>query len=150
MPAKLRPATAADAAFARQVKYDALGPYIEQEFGWDEAVQDKYFADEFVVENYYIVHCNDMDVGTVRITVKTTAVEVNNLCLIEPARGQGLGTAVLASIADLARRLGKPIELDVLKVNPAKKLYDRLGYVTYKEDDCLFYMRLAPVQANQA
>lgn len=150
MPAQLRPATTQDAAFAREVKYEALGPYIEQEWGWDEAPQDKYFADDFVVANYYIIRCNDMDVGTIRITVTTTAVEVANLCLIAPARGQGLGAAVMASVETLARRLGKPVELDVMKINPAKHLYDRLGFVTYREDDVLYYMRLSPNGANNA
>lgn len=137
-------------AFAKAVKYEALGPYIEQEWGWDEALQDKYFESDFVVENYYVIRCNDMDVGTIRITVTTTSVQVHNLCLIAPARGQGLGAAVMGSVADLARRLGKPVELDVLKINPAKHLYDRLGYKTYKEDDVLYYMRLYPNGANAA
>lgn len=144
MAAQLRPATAADAAFAKAVKYEALGPYIEQSWGWDEALQDQFFAKEFDLATYYIIQCNDLDVGTVRLVVTTGAVEVHNLCLIAPARGQGLGTVVMQGIIELARKLGKPVMLDVLKVNPAQRLYLRLGFKQYKDDEHWLYLRVMP------
>jgi ribosomal protein S18 acetylase RimI-like enzyme len=36
-----------------------------------------------------------------------------------------------------------PVTLKVLKGNPAKRLYDRLGFEIVGEDDIQFYMRRA-------
>jgi len=36
-----------------------------------------------------------------------------------------------------------PLELVLLKVNPARRLYDRLGFRAYKEDANRYYMRVA-------
>ncbi len=63
---------------------------------------------------------------------------------IAPAlQGQGLGTALLLECIAQARAAGKDITLHVLKANPARRLYERLGFVVEAEDSEEFHMRLA-------
>lgn len=55
---------------------------------------------------------------------------MDGLAVVSEARGQGIGTLLLAAVEDHARRLGKQgVRLDVIDTNPlARQLYERQGY----------------------
>lgn|GEM_PF-47558 len=63
---------------------------------------------------------------------------------IAPAlQGHGLGKALLLEYIEEARAAGKDVTLHVLKANPARGLYERLGFVVEGEDPLEFHMRLS-------
>ena len=43
-----------------------------------------------------------------------------------------------------AARAHQAVRLNVVKINPALRLYERLGFRTTHEDDRKFYMKLDP------
>ncbi|MBW4512743.1 MAG: GNAT family N-acetyltransferase [Scytonematopsis contorta HA4267-MV1] len=45
----------------------------------------------------------------------------------------GIGTQLIQSVISQAKSLNKPVVLHVLKINPAKSLYERLGFETVEE-----------------
>ena len=50
-------------------------------------------------------------------------------------RGQGIGEALMLALAERGRRLGfERLSLSVNNPNPAKRLYERLGYRTVADD----------------
>ncbi len=56
-------------------------------------------------------------------------------------RNKGIGTALLAHIASVYRRMGiQQISLSVDQLNPAKALYERNGYEIYKVEATAFTM----------
>lgn len=57
-------------------------------------------------------------------------------------QGQGLGRALLEQFINQARAAGHDVTLHVLKANPARALYERLGFVVEGEDAHEFHMRL--------
>jgi ribosomal protein S18 acetylase RimI-like enzyme len=59
-------------------------------------------------------------------------------------QGRGLGTRLLEDVVAEARGAGAALVLDVLKVNPARRLYERLGFVIVGESEHSFDMQLAP------
>ncbi|NML34678.1 GNAT family N-acetyltransferase [Paraburkholderia antibiotica] len=64
---------------------------------------------------------------------------------IAPAlQGRGIGEQVLRALLRTAAAEALPVALHVLKGNPAKRLYDRLGFEVVGEDDRQFHMRIAP------
>jgi ribosomal protein S18 acetylase RimI-like enzyme len=63
---------------------------------------------------------------------------------ITPAlQGRGIGERALRTVLRAAQADALPVTLKVLKGNPAKRLYDRLGFEIVGEDDAQFYMRRA-------
>ena len=48
--------------------------------------------------------------------------------------GEGPGTAVLMALMEEARRRGVPLWLSVYRINPAQRLYARLGFSVYERD----------------
>jgi GNAT superfamily N-acetyltransferase len=64
---------------------------------------------------------------------------------IDPAfQGQGLGRRLLAGVLDQADAEGAPVTLSVLKGNPARRLYEALGFTPIKETDLEHEMRYEP------
>lgn len=60
---------------------------------------------------------------------------LDGICVAEAARGQGIGTALLAAICDEARGRGHAaVRLEVVDTNPrARALYERLGFTVERE-----------------
>ncbi len=63
-------------------------------------------------------------------TPKDDEVYLDGLAVATDARGNGIGTRLLAEVNDIARRNGKRfVRLDVIDANPrAQALYERVGY----------------------
>ncbi len=59
------------------------------------------------------------------------ALLMDGLCVAAEARGQGIGTELIALLEALARARGlQSLRLDVIDTNPdARRLYERLGFV---------------------
>ncbi|AHF76214.1 Putatative acetyltransferase protein [Sodalis praecaptivus] len=57
---------------------------------------------------------------------------------------RGIGQQLLAGVLQQAQREGLAVELKVLKSNPAKNLYLRLGFIITTGDDYAWHMRREP------
>ena len=62
---------------------------------------------------------------------------------VQPAQqGKGIGARVIEQLINEARAATVPVLLSVLKVNPAKRLYERLGFQVVEERDKSYRMRI--------
>ena len=59
-------------------------------------------------------------------------------------QGHGLGAWLIEGVLAEAREAGASVELDVVKVNPARRLYERLGFSIVAENQHAFDMRFSP------
>ncbi len=58
---------------------------------------------------------------------------------------KGIGSGVIQALLQLGRQKSQPVTLAVMKINPARALYERLGFRTTHEDEYKVYMRADPV-----
>ncbi|MGB3712970.1 MAG: GNAT family N-acetyltransferase [Candidatus Promineifilaceae bacterium] len=56
-------------------------------------------------------------------------------------QNQGLGAVIIGDVLASAKARGQRVSLQVLKVNPARRLYERLGFSIFAETDTHFKMR---------
>ena len=63
-------------------------------------------------------------------------------------QGRGMGTRLLSTVLDEACRNQQPARLGVLKSNPAKQLYERLGFEVVSEDREEYAMLFRPGNGN--
>jgi ribosomal protein S18 acetylase RimI-like enzyme len=69
---------------------------------------------------------------------------------IAPAhQGRGIGERALRTVLLAAQADVLPVTLKVLKGNPARRLYQRLGFDIVNEDEIQFHMRCMPHASAQ-
>jgi ribosomal protein S18 acetylase RimI-like enzyme len=124
----LRPATAHDAAFIYAVRAAGLRPYVEQVWGWDDRSQAARFRESFAPHRYQVIVVAGQDVGALSVEQRPHELFVADIELLPAWRGRGLGTAILTELLRQAQQSGRPVTLHVLRVNPAQRLYHRLGF----------------------
>ena len=67
--------------------------------------------------------------------------EIVQIQLVSVAQGRGIGRSLLRETLADAAVAGVPVRLSVLKANPAKRLYEDLGFKVFDEDAHEFHMR---------
>ena len=123
----LRPATADDYDFLRWLHHATLREYVDRTWGWDEDVQAAMFHEHFDPAKEQIVVVDGRDVGVLRVERREDELFLAELLIAPAHQGQGLGGAILADLRTEAARTGLPLTLQVLKINPARRLYERHG-----------------------
>lgn len=79
-------------------------------------------------------------IGCLRVEDHDDHVFVDYIALMPEHQRHGIGAALLRQVQASAATRGMPVRLNVLKVNPARALYERLGFAVVREDDVRWYM----------
>ena len=129
MDVTLREATPNDANFLYRLHRAAMQAYVIQTWGhWDEAWQSQQFQERFDPHACQVVVTGSEDIGVIKVARRTTDIFLTSIELLPNWQGQGIGTYLIRALMTEARAQGVPVTLQVLKVNPARKLYKRLGF----------------------
>ena len=124
-----RPATIADADFARSVHHRAYRDVIERHYGpWDESTQDKLFAAAWSAAQHEIVLCDDARCGYTSIENRDDCFYLNELVVDPDFQGHGIGTNILREVIEQAILKGIPVRLRTHVTNRAANLYRRMGF----------------------
>jgi GNAT superfamily N-acetyltransferase len=137
----LRQATSGDFAFMRETKLDGMRPYVEAIWGWNRQQQEQLFAERFAADQSQIIIVGGIAAGFIVLDEEPDALFLAGIYLVAAMRRRGLGAAILRNLMSRALRRGKPLTLRVLKVNPARRLYERLGWQINGETDAHYLMR---------
>jgi ribosomal protein S18 acetylase RimI-like enzyme len=141
---ELRAARQADAEFLYGLLKATMQAYVAQVWGWDEQWQRAYFQEHFDPSQEQIVILEGEEIGVLAIEEKEDAVFLSKVYLLPEYQGQGIGTHLMRSVLDGAFGRGLPVTLRVLKVNPARRLYERLGFVVAGETETHTLMEARP------
>jgi ribosomal protein S18 acetylase RimI-like enzyme len=139
-----RAATEADLELMWDLRVRAMRPYVEQTWGWDEAFQRQRLERSFDPTKFTVLVVEGVDAGVLRVD---ETPETLFLVLIELApefQGRGLGAQIIRDVQERASARGLPVTLQVLKVNPARRLYERQGFRLTGETETHFLMRWDP------
>ncbi|MGY2251922.1 GNAT family N-acetyltransferase [Pseudomonas reactans] len=137
----LRAATELDLPFARTLTFEAMSHYYQQyDLMWSNDGFDVAWAGR---ENWLI--CSDDAVlGFISLSRDSRALYIRELHMLETCRRLGAGSWVLGKMALKAQALGL-LRLTVFKTNPARRLYQRMGFSIVGEEDCFWRMeRVCP------
>ncbi|MCW7541725.1 GNAT family N-acetyltransferase [Aquabacterium sp. A7-Y] len=139
-----RPATAADAAFAYQVLEDTMRGHAVATWGrWLEREAREAVAADAAAGRSEIVEAQGQRIGLLRLDRFATHLELEQLFLLPAWQRQGIGGRLVRGLQDDAQRHGLPLRLRVLRVNPARAFYERLGFRVTSETAERVFMEFA-------
>ena len=141
---RLRPATAADYAFALDLYLRTMQPYTEELMVWDEQQQIASFAKHWDVEDVRVISADGRDVGWLQATETPREIVLQQFFVAPERQRAGIGAQVLRGLLAGWKLTGKPLALTVLKNNPARRFYERFGFSVVGETGVKFEMRRSP------
>ncbi len=134
---RLRPITDEDDAFllslyvaVRAPEFAVLGLPEDQLTAFLSSqyrLQTHHYTTHYDTSRFAIVTVEDQPAGRLLVEYGDE-VRVVDISLMPPWRGQGLGTALLEDVLDQAKSAGHAVSLHVEERNPARRLYERLGF----------------------
>ncbi len=151
----LRPETDADLPFLFQLyastRWDELAPLTD----WSEAQKIGFLESQFTAQrdhylNYYanssfdIIEQQGVPAGRLYVDRQERTLLIVDIALLPQWRGRGIGTALIEALFAEARGIAKDVSISVEKFNPAQRLYRRLGFREYAEDDVYWFMYWSP------
>ena len=101
--------------------------------------QSKRILKEY--ESIKIVRSDNQDIGMFKVKRNSDKWEIIQIQLLPDYQHMGIGTKLIQNLQAEASQQGVAIFLSVLKVNPAKRLYERLGFKVVQEKDKSYTMR---------
>lgn len=88
-----------------------------------------------------IVRLDNQDIGMFKVKREKDSWEIIQIQLLPEYQGLGIGTKLIQKCLKDARIKGIPVYLSVLKVNPARSLYERLGFEIVEVKEKSYIMR---------
>lgn len=140
---QLTPLHPEDEAFAYAV-YASTRREEVAAWGWDEAQQNAFlrmqfqmqrraYALQFPAAEHSLIVQDGQPVGRLIVLHDDQAIGLTDIALLPAFRGRGLGSAIIRGLQAEAAAAGKPLQLQVMKTNPARRLYERLGFTVCGE-----------------
>jgi ribosomal protein S18 acetylase RimI-like enzyme len=140
-----RPVTDADYEYLYRLHEASMRCYVEQAYGpWDEALQRRIFAERWRPDRVRIVQVDGEDAGALELIPGPSRVQIEGIRLMPACQRRGIGTQIVSDVLRDAHMRGQVVTLRVLKVNPARRLYERLGFVVVGENGPSWLMECRP------
>jgi GNAT superfamily N-acetyltransferase len=119
----LRPAMRGDTQFALHVTEACMRVYAEQTWGsWNGRPDLDLAFDE-------IIQLDGSDIGLIGVERRSDHWFLDKLYLLPPYQNQGFGGCLLRRLMSDAKSAQAVFRLTVLEVNPARRFYERHGFV---------------------
>jgi GNAT superfamily N-acetyltransferase len=139
---ELVPATEADFEAVYAITMATMLAYVEATWGaWSENEHRTRIRESFDPATHRMIHIDGERAGVLAVEEHTDRLQLVKVFLLAPYQGRGIGSTIVRQVMERGRSLGKPVCLRVLRVNPAQRLYRRLGFVVTEETPERLFMR---------
>ncbi len=120
-----RAALAADLEWLEPFYESIMRPYyVAIDWEWD----DTKFREYFDPNKTKIIQVDGIDIGMLKVEERSDCIYLGDIQIKSGYRNQGIGTHLIETVISSANLVNKPVRLRVLKGNPARNLYLRLGF----------------------
>src|SRR6516164_5860251 len=123
----LRPAKPADFGFCQRTYFEPMRATIN-ELGLDEANHLANFASRWEAEQVRMVMINGQVIGWLQTAPTDDALFLAQLFIDTRFQRRGIGSRLMRILIEEAAHENKAVTLGVVKTNPARRLYERLGF----------------------
>ena len=137
VPLALRDACAADQQFLFTLYCDVREPEVNA-WGWPAGQRDAFLRMQFEAQRlvylaaypeatHHIVSMGDVPIGRRLVATTPEGMRLVDIALLASYRNRGIGTQLIRQLTDQCVA-GGALSLQVLRGNPAQRLYERDGF----------------------
>ena len=111
--------------------------FLQSQFEAQHAHYQRYYPNA----DWLVTMHGGVDAGRLYLERWPTQHRIIDISFLPAHRGRGLGEALLQDLMDEATAAGKAVSIHVEKLNPAMRLYRRLGFETVEDKGVYDLMR---------
>lgn len=151
---RLRPVAEADRAFLVELYGSTREDELAQ-VDWDEGVRRAFVQQQFAAQDAHyranypgatldVIEVDGSPAGRLYVHRGPSDIRIMDIALAPAFRRQGIGTSLLRSLMEEADASARKLSIHVEMNNPARSLYDRLGFVPAGEHGVYVLMERPP------
>jgi GNAT superfamily N-acetyltransferase len=114
--------------------------FLQQQF----TAQHDYYQANYPNAQFQIVEVDGRPVGRLYVDRWADQVRIMDIALLPDQRGRGVGTQLLEQILAEGRTLSLPVTIHVERLNPALRLYERLGFRLEEDKGVYLLLKWTP------
>ena len=149
--AGLRPATEADRDFLLELYASTREQELAQ-VAWEDAVkraflehqftaQDEHYRSNYPGANLDVIELDGERAGRLYVYRGEEDIRIMDIAVAPGFRGRGIGTALIEELIAEAGSTGRSVSIHVEMQNPARALYERLGFIPVGEHGVYVLMK---------
>jgi GNAT superfamily N-acetyltransferase len=124
---------------------ETMREYVIATWGtWWEEQSRQETVEQVTAGRTEIIELDGQAIGVQLVDRPGTHIQLVQLYIAKEFQRRGFGTRLLKRLLEEARGSNLPIRLRVLAVNPAKALYERLGFVVVERTPERYSMEWVP------
>lgn len=120
--------------------------FIEFQF----SAQHEHYMEHYPVAQFDVVETDEGAVGRLYVDRRKDEIRLIDIALLPEFRNQGIGGRLLNGLIDESERSGKPLSIHVEQMNPAMRLYKRLGFEKISEYGIYHLMQRPCAESSKA
>jgi len=143
--ARLYASTRAEELAAAPWTEEQKAAFVQAQFEAQHAHYQKYYPNA----DWLVIAHQGQDIGRLYIERWPSQHRIIDIALLPEHRGKGFGAVLLRDLMDEAATAGKAVSIHVEKLNPAMRLYRRLGFATEEDKGVYDLMRWSAAVERQ-
>jgi ribosomal protein S18 acetylase RimI-like enzyme len=147
----LRPVTDADREFLIELYAGTREEELAQ-VAWDDAAKRSFLEQQFTAQDHHyranypgatlnVIEVDGVRAGRLYVHRGSDDIRIMDIAIAPAFRRRGVATELLEGLIEEARASGRSVSIHVELQNPARSLYERLGFVPAGEHGIYVLMK---------
>jgi GNAT superfamily N-acetyltransferase len=106
--------------------------------------QHAFYQEQYAGARFEVILLDDQPIGRLYVARWSDEIRIVDIALLPEHRGTGIGSGILQSLLAEAASAGKPVRVHVERLNPARRLYDQLGFLPIEDKGVYWLLEWRP------
>lgn len=112
--------------------------------------QRKHYLDAYKEGQFFIIELNQQAIGRLYLYRNSKDIRVVDIGLLQDFRNLGYGTSLLAALFAEGEATNRSVSVHVEVFNPARRLYQRLGFKEVSQNGPYLLMERLPTTSESS
>lgn len=106
--------------------------------------QHQFYQEQYTGSTFDVILVDEVAAGRLYVARWGKELRIIDIALLPAWRGHGIGSRLLRTLQDEATAAHKPLTIHVERMNPALRLYERLGFTLSEDKGVYLFLEWRP------